>query len=288
MWAPWDRNRGSSPRRRGPQVSDRGTHLPARLIPAQAGTTTDELRRPQRLQAHPRAGGDHSMGWVVRKTRLGSSPRRRGPQRHPQPGTFRARLIPAQAGTTTSLGLRRRAQRAHPRAGGDHATDGLNSGSSDGSSPRRRGPPQRWPGRKRPPRLIPAQAGTTCWRVFLALTHGAHPRAGGDHMTSRRASLTDAGSSPRRRGPHPVQWDAHAASRLIPAQAGTTLSRSVRLPCASAHPRAGGDHMTSSRASLTDAGSSPRRRGPLRVRGGNQIGRGLIPAQAGTTMGTLW
>ena len=294
---------GSSPRRRGPQHHGRRGLVGEGLIPAQAGTTTGHCRPPAPKTAHPRAGGDHCTPKTAVPPPLGSSPRRRGPQRHRHARAAGARLIPAQAGTTLQVRVPLAPPRAHPRAGGDHLAFGDFDRSVTGSSPRRRGPREcggAVAGRRR---LIPAQAGTTGVRRGCAHRRGAHPRAGGDHLLAFDPDVSHAGSSPRRRGPLPELACSVPGVGLIPAQAGTTHQQPAldlrhglipaqagttgpRPSCAAsprAHPRAGGDHGLVEPVNDGNPGSSPRRRGPLAGIAFLPLAGGLIPAQAGTT-----
>ena len=73
-------SRGSSPRRRGPQLADEGEVLVVRIIPAQAGTTARFSRIAECRPDHPRAGGDHASASSPAPSPCGSSPRRRGPR----------------------------------------------------------------------------------------------------------------------------------------------------------------------------------------------------------------
>ena len=156
-----ERRTGSSPRRRGTRRCEavyfiparRGTHRidrhdGDRFIPAQAGNTSCAPRANAigRRTVHPRAGGEHAAPATVDddcrerfipaqagntldqqgtgrvRTRLGSSPRRRGTH---QATPKRRSSLPAPV---------------HPRAGGEHAViHGVGSHSRSGSSPRRRG-----------------------------------------------------------------------------------------------------------------------------------------------------
>ncbi len=263
--------RGSSPRWRG-------RPMPSSWIDAVSGA------------AHPRAGGDDNV----------------------RCHTFwpRRRLIPALAGTTfvarmsapagSSPRWRGRSRDralmagrgAHPRAGGDDIRRHC-VGLVKGSSPRWRGRPQVWSERVRgacpAAGIIPALAGTTTatarrwsrarahpraggddiprWRYATPLR--AHPRAGGDDIFARSSRGGRGGSSPRWRGRHPpTSGSGRSCKRgLIPALAGTT----PRSAC----------------PDRRRWGSSPRWRGrpPAIVGPGNTV-TGLIPALAGTTIGT--
>ena len=306
---------GSSPRVRGPHGAARECRRQQRLIPARAGTTAARRRNPRRGSAHPRACGDHQQRPAASGGNIGSSPRVRGPRKPARPPRLDVRLIPARAGTTPAGLAQTVAGTAHPRACGDHESSSGSGAGLIGSSPRVRGPRRSAPGAARPPRLIPARAGTTTRSPSSRLSSAAHPRACGDHAESAAGIDTGAGSSPRVRGPRrgahrgalprrlipaAVQCAGDGSSprvrgprrrraplralhRLIPARAGTTVPGARRLWPFSAHPRACGDHVGEVGNQLRVVGSSPRVRGPrAQVRRGARRVR-LIPARAGTT-----
>ncbi len=172
---------GSSPRRRG--TPGRGAYEQShdRFIPAQAGDTGSLPAGPRPPTVHPRAGGGHVSPFVQKRSRPGSSPRRRGTLCPGRSGRRGRRFIPAQAGDTSAPRARSASASVHPRAGGGHAATHRAGRVTGGSSPRRRGthdeaviePSQarfipRRRGTRRPrkeaswsSRFIPAQAGDT-------------------------------------------------------------------------------------------------------------------------------
>ena len=131
--------------------------------------------------------------------------------------------------------------------------------------------------------LIPARAGSTQDNLqFLSLKR-AHPRAGGEHSSPLLATPTRPGSSPRGRGAQGLHRHTGEPRRLIPARAGSTLSRLAASRPLQAHPRAGGEHHSTHVRRPMEVGSSPRGRGARRVRPLRPGCRGLIPARAGST-----
>ena len=90
------------------------------------------------------------------------------------------RLIPARAGKTPSLSMRRTVVSAHPRAGGENSLRARRSVGIGGSSPRGRGKPR--------DQLVPGDL------------IGAHPRAGGENAVMNHPAAAALGSSPRGRG----------------------------------------------------------------------------------------
>ena len=115
--------------------------------------------------------------------------------------------------------------------------------------------------------------------------HGGHPRAGGDHLTYSTKFLSNPGSPPRWRGPPPpaVLWCSSMG--ITPALAGTTLPGSPTRSIRPDHPRAGGDHFSSSASPESSPGSPPRWRGPPLASQVEKVQVGITPALAGTTIG---
>ena len=151
------------------------------LIPARAGSTSEELMRQIAERAHPRPCGEHPLQVELQGLFLGSSPPVRGALlERPAPGDSRG-LIPARAGSTVESARRRYYQRAHPRPCGEHNPRQQAFYRPEGSSPPVRGArtgPEKgsgWPG------LIPARAGSTLLRMHSMPPDWAHPRPCGEH-----------------------------------------------------------------------------------------------------------
>ena len=153
-----------------------------------------------------------------------------------------------------------------------------------GSSPRRRGAPTVPVDQALSVGIIPAQAGSTSRTRTAASVSSDHPRAGGEHIALTAGPWTMRGSSPRRRGAQHRNRLSNHRPRIIPAQAGSTprwRGRSSALPD---HPRAGGEHRWSTVCWSSVRGSSPRRRGAQGINLRLSASRGIIPAQAGSTL----
>ena len=233
------------------------------LIPARAGSTPAwKLVRWSRW-AHPRPCGEHDdqsgqPGWF-----LGSSPPVRGAPVIQEWALMVTGLIPARAGSTTSIRPRSIRTRAHPRPCGEHG-GGRNSESlGEGSSPPVRGALTKAGVPLFAPGLIPARAGSTLLTARLSPAWRAHPRPCGEHVPAARPTLCLSGSSPPVRGaPHarPVHPRAYG---LIPARAGSTHLRVRREVGGRAHPRPCGEHACVARRSRAAMGSSPPVRGAL-------------------------
>ena len=257
---------GSSPRLRGAPRWRPTTRSARRLIPAPAGSTTWEPPTNASEWAHPRACGEHLAGVPVLGGTRGSSPRLRGARHRPVGRGFRHGLIPAPAGSTTARVTVEATPAAHPRACGEHCSEGTRVDRKQGSSPRLRGaqqavrPGEGWCG------LIPAPAGSTTEVTLTKDGREAHPRACGEHIKNVVAGVVSWGSSPRLRGaPRPVD---RATSRLglIPAPAGSTRHLRPTPSASRAHPRACGEHEREDSMTGREGGSSPRLRGAPRRR----------------------
>ena len=73
-------------------------------------------------------------------------------------------------------------------------------------------------------RIIPADAGSTAAKQAAALTDKDHPRGCGEHISTFCMTTSLRGSSPRMRGAHLAGICVRNLYRIIPADAGSTLS----------------------------------------------------------------
>ena len=96
------------------------------------------------------------------------------------------------------------------------------------------------------------------------------------------ASAVD-GSSPHTRGARPWRAQTTPCVGIIPAYAGST-SIGVMAPARiSDHPRIRGEHIVYDPDTFAEFGSSPHTRGARERAGQGRVGRGIIPAYAGST-----
>jgi len=277
---------GSSPRERGTLRADNRRLSRERFIPARAGNTTHVSRQTVRGAVHPRASGEHRRKCTASGQHRGSSPRERGTQNRKQAPPPRRRFIPARAGNTRVELRDYQAEAVHPRASGEHESQITLRQSSYGSSPRERGThhgrvQQRWHHR-----FIPARAGNTWLTLEPMPPSSVHPRASGEHIVSMGFGNEQSGSSPRERGT-PFAFHAKGfCQRFIPARAGNTQVVDVVVHGVAVHPRASGEHRTTTNGSSGMSGSSPRERGtPHEPRRELTFAR-FIPARAGNTSPT--
>ena len=132
-------------------------------------------------------------------------------------------------------------------------------------------------------RLIPAHAGSTGALVTGGAHAGAHPRSRGEHVGLVHRGFNNAGSSPLTRGALAGKAKLAHTHGLIPAHAGSTMTRAGCSAPSGAHPRSRGEHFSLAVVISADLGSSPLTRGahwppahPVRA-------ARLIPAHAGST-----
>ena len=152
---------GSSPRMRGAQRCSLLSVLECRIIPADAGSTPWRSAACRPALDHPRGCGEHLIGLWQPGKRTGSSPRMRGaPVEWCQLVVFDG-IIPADAGSTSSLPQRRSASMDHPRGCGEHGSELGVALRVWGSSPRMRGAPHSARSTGMALRIIPADAGST-------------------------------------------------------------------------------------------------------------------------------
>ena len=173
------------------------------------------------------------------------------------------RIIPADAGSTTCLGSAHGQEQDHPRGCGEHGTSGKDSGSRVGSSPRMRGA-LRFQIRNLPALgIIPADAGSTSSADPDDPYRWDHLRGCGEHLLDLIASVPSAGSSPRMRGAPSTYTPGSSMQGIIPADAGSTPTRTLSVSAPGDHPRGCGEHSFAQIKSLPTCGSSPRMRGAL-------------------------
>ena len=165
---------------------------------------------------------------------------------------------------------------------GEHRETADNVHALDGSSPRVRGASKTVVVSHRPPRIIPACAGSISTVRRRTLTSRDHPRVCGEHFGGKRRTPRLPGSSPRVRGACGESSAGVGDDRIIPACAGSIHDRRAGNGVAADHPRVCGEHVRGQTPHAALAGSSPRVRGASQGRIHAGSGRGIIPACAGS------
>ena len=110
------------------------------------------------------------------------------------------RIIPADAGSTQPEKTELGESKDHPRGCGEHLGAIEMGGAYKGSSPRMRGAHSPKLSLIQPLRIIPADAGSTCFCAGMDGFDWDHPRGCGEHDGSSRLIQFRMGSSPRMRG----------------------------------------------------------------------------------------
>ena len=200
-------------------------------------------------------------------------------------GQWRAliRLIPAHAGKTPFAGRSDTRSPAHPRSRGENRKPATCVPVGAGSSPLTRGkradarPPANRDG------LIPAHAGKTEACGAEVNVSQAHPRSRGENEYGFAVADKDAGSSPLTRGKRADDAFCLGDPGLIPAHAGKTCRRWLRIRPRRAHPRSRGENHEHTDMESEMQGSSPLTRGKLALHHLVVDQAGLIPAHAGKT-----
>ena len=191
--------------------------------------------------------------------------------------------IPADAGSTSLLGMSCSPLKDHPRGCGEHEVIVWSTMYESGSSPRMRGALPVSFSVLFLQRIIPADAGSTsCLKNSIFLSKD-HPRGCGEHSVVTTICGHTLGSSPRMRGALPCRKAWRALSGIIPADAGSTRHSLHPWWAHADHPRGCGEHLVRDYGDPHQKGSSPRMRGALvRIPACVADGR-IIPADAGST-----
>ena len=253
---------GSSPLTRGKPCDHPPPARRSGLIPAHAGKTPHGASRASATQAHPRSRGENPIDNLCGSKHLGSSPLTRGKPFESFRQSVETGLIPAHAGKTSGGEDCFALAGAHPRSRGENHTTTLAPIGASGSSPLTRGKLAA-AGVIGMFGLIPAHAGKTSVGCSASRRTWAHPRSRGENARSRCLASGRRGSSPLTRGKQARRLRRRRASRLIPAHAGKTSPRPIRVG--------------------VFVGSSPLTRGKRRLRDRLPARSGLIPAHAGKT-----
>ena len=159
----------------------------------------------------------------------GSSPHTRGARSSPTSHRSDGRIIPAYAGSTGLQLIDTALYMDHPRIRGEHASTANLAAVRRGSSPHTRGA-RKWEIRLRfGMRIIPAYAGSTRCRSRRRGRSRDHPRIRGEHDLVVAGDSVFRGSSPHTRGARRRRPGRSAATRIIPAYAGSTRTRPASL-----------------------------------------------------------
>ena len=276
--------RGSSPRMRGAQLSDRQDDAGRGIIPADAGSTSLIYPAYIVFGDHPRGCGEHPDTSQRMTAKRGSSPRMRGAPLGGYRGYCSPGIIPADAGSTFRRQRPIAVVKDHPRGCGEHWRIPLSWLLIRGSSPRMRGAQCKSKGLDVISRIIPADAGSTADSAHTTRHDRDHPRGCGEHIAGSINPMLQYGSSPRMRGAHRQPMPLLAGMRIIPADAGSTEPNPLVERLFRDHPRGCGEHRLRVEDMTGRKGSSPRMRGAQGLRTLSRHGLRIIPADAGSTL----
>ena len=185
---------------RGALVSDPGTSVNHRIIPADAGSTQAATGFSAERQDHPRGCGEHQVWAKAGASAEGSSPRMRGARHRSGVDPALPGIIPADAGSTALVKQITAFEPDHPRGCGEHCKTRDPKFLEQGSSPRMRGARGYSKATIYDQGIIPADAGSTLAADLSPAIWQDHPRGCGEHLRIRRCLLRCWGSSPRMRG----------------------------------------------------------------------------------------
>ena len=178
----------------------------------------------------------------VRRRERGSSPHTRGALPEGVPVADAPGIIPAYAGSTLGNWTETCIRPDHPRIRGEHGSLANSAGISCGSSPHTRGAPRHLHLRRQACRIIPAYAGSTSTCAQPRTPRKDHPRIRGEHPSRARRPSCGVGSSPHTRGAPPKACPCRQRQRIIPAYAGSTHEKRLKLGDDQDHPRIRGEH----------------------------------------------
>ena len=229
--------------------------------------------------------GEHFIISARGLGKTGSSPHVRGALSQLQCPCRWLGIIPACAGSTTSIGHNWTGMWDHPRMCGEHVVLPPFFWTVSGSSPHVRGAQFRGEFVDHLVGIIPACAGSTTGVAASAKVTRDHPRMCGEHGRLATMPCRSPGSSPHVRGAQRLERQSCSLSGIIPACAGSTptATRPSREP--RDHPRMCGEHLPDVSLAVPLPGSSPHVRGARPCLPLVAEPCGIIPACAGSTVG---
>ena len=166
---PEEDDMGSSPLTRGRLASSGQLNKRVGIIPAYAGSTTQEALETLLAADHPRLRGVDHGGDDLLRINAGSSPLTRGRLFAQLVGLIAGGIIPAYAGSTGAPFGSATIRPDHPRLRGVDGTGLLSAGNNSGSSPLTRGRQANAVAGVHHWGIIPAYAGST----LAYVAHGA-------------------------------------------------------------------------------------------------------------------
>ena len=211
--------------------------IASRFIPACAGNTINCRRCTADLPVYPRWRGEHFVDHALEHRLRGLSPLARGTLADKEQRLLLLRFIPAGAGNTITLSVRRILVTVYPRWRGEHIGSSIDIHTGIGLSPLARGTPQYRHLRLGFSRFIPAGAGNTPVRRPDRSSAPVYPRWRGEHDPGLRSINGCSGLSPLARGTHAGRGVLAEYARFIPAGSGNTVLVQMPSRMKSVYPR---------------------------------------------------
>ena len=273
----------TTPRVRGLQPTDKGSHERIRYNPACAGTTVRTTLCGCTCPIQPRVCGDYREVRRHSVVHLDTTPRVRGLPPAILLVLLHRRYNPACAGTTPPSAQQRIAVSIQPRVCGDYALCCLIQPPSSDTTPRVRGLRVRNAIARLGNRYNPACAGTTSMTIYCWLLPPIQPRVCGDYVVLTAMALSLYDTTPRVRGLLTVIIKCRRVVRYNPACAGTTRCPACsgsRIPI---QPRVCGDYSLYRLLVAEHYDTTPRVRGLPRHTSCIYSRARYNPACAGTT-----
>ena len=209
----------------------------------------------------PARAGFTPIATPYRTERAGSSPLARGLLALDRLDVAAEGIIPARAGFTRRATAVVRLHRDHPRSRGVYLFCRRRPICGRGSSPLARGLRASNPLESGLRRIIPARAGFTATASTSPPPPRDHPRSRGVYACPIMVAMRLLGSSPLARGLPSSLVDGWALTRIIPARAGFTWTRTATRTRPADHPRSRGVYALQCAAYARAEGSSPLARG---------------------------
>ena len=194
--------------------------------------------------------GEHFAPHSIALGSSGSSPHARGARAGRARQAKQEGIIPACAGSTRRARRQGPSAGDHPRMRGEHSPHPMGSRMSRGSSPHARGAPQKRHGQDKDHGIIPACAGSTTPPRTRRARSRDHPRMRGEHDLARAVKNVTSGSSPHARGALVEHVFAARQIGIIPACAGSTISKRREHEVRRDHPRMRGEHYMPAKLSV--------------------------------------
>ena len=171
---------GSPPRGRGKEDDFMSALIFLRITPAWAGKSHRWPHNSPQAEDHPRVGGEKDFCVSHVSSFRGSPPRGRGKAFFNDRVNDHDGITPAWAGKRHQIALVECGQQDHPRVGGEKALRLMYRRMWRGSPPRGRGKGEPGALPRPPSRITPAWAGKSVFVVDYFVSHGDHPRVGGE------------------------------------------------------------------------------------------------------------